>query len=62
MYTKVLGRFMSQFSEFEITHQSNSVIGRVAHMMYVFPFDIQIEGSHVENCSKKKVVTDICVR
>ena len=54
MYTKVLGRFMSQFSEFEITHQSNSVIGRVAHMMYVFPFDIQIEGSNVENCSKKK--------
>ena len=23
-------------------------------MMYVFPFDIQIEGLHVENCSKKK--------
>ena len=29
-------------------------------MMYVFPFDIQIEGLHVENCSKKKkVVTDL---
>ena len=52
---------LCQFSEFKITHQSNSVIGRVAHMMYVFPFDIQIEGLHVQNCSKKKkVVTDIC--
>ena len=27
-------------------------------MMYVFPFDIQIEGLHVENCSKKKKSCD----
>ena len=31
-------------------------------MMYVFPFDIQIEGLHVENCSKKKKLWQIYVK